>query len=121
MRSSTTFRKTDVQSPGAAVRPWAIVLWLLLWQIAAMAVGRDFLLASPLTVLLCFWQLVRSGAFWSAALHSAGRILLGFLLGALDKFSLFPAVRRDGVLPRKTFSMGEACEKRYYMECRRIL
>ena len=45
----------------------------------------------------------------------------GFLLGALDKFSLFPAVRRDGVLPRKTFSMGEACEKRYYMECRRIL
>ena len=83
MRSSTTFRKTDVQSPGAAVRPWAIVLWLLLWQIAAMAVGRDFLLASPLTVLLCFWQLVRSGAFWSAALHSTSRILAGFLLGAL--------------------------------------
>ena len=81
MRSSTTFRKTDVQSPGAAVRPWAIVLWLLLWQIAAMAVGRDFLLASPLTVLLCFWQLVRSGAFWSAALHSTARILAGFLLG----------------------------------------
>ena len=46
---------------------------------------------------------------------------VGFLLGALDKLSLFPAVRRDGVLPRKTFSMGEAYEKRYYMECRRIL
>lgn len=46
---------------------------------------------------------------------------VGFLLGALDKFALFPAVRADGVLPRKTFSMGEACEKRYYMECRKIL
>lgn len=45
----------------------------------------------------------------------------GFLLTAIDKFSLFPAVRQDGVLPRKTFSMGEAYEKRYYMECRQIL
>ena len=26
----------------------------------------------------------------------------------------------DGVLPRKTFSMGHALEKRYYIECRRI-
>ena len=83
MRSSTTFRKTDVQSPRVAVRPWAIAFWLLLWQIAAMAVGRDFLLASPVTVLLCFWQLVRSGAFWSAALCSASRILLGALAGGV--------------------------------------
>lgn len=44
-----------------------------------------------------------------------------FLLSAIDKFSLFPAVRRDGALPRKTFSMGEAFEKRFYMECRSIL
>ena len=44
-----------------------------------------------------------------------------FLLSAIDKFSLFPAVRRDGALPRKTFSMGEASEKRFYMECRSIL
>lgn len=44
-----------------------------------------------------------------------------FLLDALDKHALFPAVRRDGALPRKTFSMGEADEKRYYMECRAIL
>ena len=72
-----------MQSPRVAVRPWAIAFWLLLWQIAAMAVGRDFLLASPLTVLLCLWELLRTAAFWSAALHSTVRILLGFLLGAL--------------------------------------
>jgi len=46
---------------------------------------------------------------------------LGLLLNSIDKASLFPAIRKGGVLPRKTFSMGEAFEKRYYMECRRIL
>lgn len=45
----------------------------------------------------------------------------GILLPAIDKAALFPAVRQGGVLPRKTFSMGEADEKRYYMECRKIL
>ena len=43
-----------------------------------------------------------------------------FLLGVMDKAELFPAVERMGVLPRKAFSMGEADEKRFYMECRRI-
>jgi uncharacterized protein (DUF1015 family) len=46
---------------------------------------------------------------------------VGFLVPGLDKPALLPAVRKDGALPRKTFSMGEAHEKRYYMECRKIL
>ena len=45
---------------------------------------------------------------------------IGFLLPAMEKSQLFPTVVYDGALPRKTFSMGEANEKRYYMECRRI-
>lgn len=44
----------------------------------------------------------------------------GFLLEGIDKAHLFPAIRQDGVLPRKTFSMGEAQDKRYYMECRKL-
>lgn len=44
----------------------------------------------------------------------------GFVLPAMDKFKLFKSVIKDGPLPRKTFSMGEANEKRYYLECRRI-
>jgi hypothetical protein len=44
----------------------------------------------------------------------------GFMLPAMDKFMLFPAVAADGALPRKTFSMGEANEKRYYIESRYI-
>ena len=45
---------------------------------------------------------------------------IGFLLPDLHKSLLFPSVQKDGVLPRKTFSMGHAEDKRYYMECRRI-
>ncbi len=46
---------------------------------------------------------------------------VGFLVPGLEKSALLPAVRKDGALPRKTFSMGEAHEKRYYMECRQII
>lgn len=45
----------------------------------------------------------------------------GFLLPPMEKFSLFPAVAADGALPRKTFSMGEAVEKRYYIEARSLV
>jgi len=44
----------------------------------------------------------------------------GFFLPAIDKFDFFRTIVKDGVLPRKTFSMGHADEKRFYLECRRI-
>ena len=44
----------------------------------------------------------------------------GFLLPRPDGGDLFDSVETNGSLPRKTFSLGEANEKRYYMECRRI-
>ena len=44
----------------------------------------------------------------------------GFLLPAPDKGALFPGLAAGGVLPRKTFSMGSAREKRYYLEARKI-
>ena len=44
----------------------------------------------------------------------------GFLLPSMDKGAFFRTVIFDGALPRKTFSMGEANEKRYYLECRSI-
>ena len=45
---------------------------------------------------------------------------VGFLLPEIDKHSFFADVERLGVLPRKTFSMGEADEKRFYMEAKKI-
>ncbi len=45
---------------------------------------------------------------------------IAFLLPPMAKEELFPCVLRDGVLPRKTFSMGEAHDKRFYLEARKI-
>lgn len=46
---------------------------------------------------------------------------LGLYLPPVDKASFFAAVIRNGVMPRKTFSMGEAPEKRFYVEARKII
>lgn len=45
---------------------------------------------------------------------------VGFLLDGMAKEELFPYVAANGTLPRKTFSMGEARSKRYYLEARKI-
>lgn len=45
---------------------------------------------------------------------------IGFVLSTIDKAQLFSEIIKNGVLPRKTFSMGHAKEKRYYMEAREI-
>jgi len=45
---------------------------------------------------------------------------VGFLLPAMEKPLLFKTVIADGVLPRKTFSMGNAEDKRFYLEARKI-
>ena len=45
---------------------------------------------------------------------------IGLFLPAIDKATFFDTIIKDGALPRKTFSMGEANEKRYYMEARAI-
>lgn len=47
-----------------------------------------------------------------------GRI--GFMVDRMEKNDLFTTVIRDGALPRKTFSMGNAADKRFYLECRKI-
>ena len=45
---------------------------------------------------------------------------IGFMFGGMEKNQLFKTVIFDGALPRKTFSMGHATDKRYYLECRQI-
>lgn len=46
---------------------------------------------------------------------------VGFFLPAISKHDLFKTIILDGALPRKTFSMGDADEKRFYLECRKIV
>ena len=45
---------------------------------------------------------------------------VGFLYDSITKDTLFRGVEKEGVLPRKTFSMGHAHDKRYYTEARKI-
>ena len=45
---------------------------------------------------------------------------IGFMFDGMAKSQLFKTVIFDGALPRKTFSMGHAVDKRYYLECRKI-
>ncbi len=61
-------------------------------------------------------------------IHGADALVLlglkgaaGVRLTAIDKYTLFPGVRAGGPLPLKSFSMGEARDKRYYLECRSLL
>lgn len=46
---------------------------------------------------------------------------VGFILEPMKKSELFAAVISDGALPRKTFSMGHAQDKRYYLEAKKIV
>lgn len=72
--------------------------------------------------------LTKGGAEGIDYIHGADSLLkisqkpdnFGFYLPAMDKNQLFKTVILDGALPRKTFSMGEAKDKRFYLECRKI-
>jgi hypothetical protein len=46
---------------------------------------------------------------------------LGILFDGMSKDMLFKTVICDGALPRKTFSMGHAADKRFYIECRKTV
>lgn len=76
MRSSITTRKHKniYRLPAAA-------FWLVVWQLAAVLVGQEILLASPLAVAGRFFELVATASFWRAAAFSLARIFGGFLLG----------------------------------------
>lgn len=74
-------RKTDL-------RLWAVLFWLAVWQIAAMALAAvyphgELLLASPADVLLRLGQLAVTAAFWRTVAWSAIRIFGGFLLATV--------------------------------------
>ncbi|MDL2289377.1 DUF1015 domain-containing protein [Clostridia bacterium OttesenSCG-928-F22] len=46
---------------------------------------------------------------------------IGFFMPSMEKGTLFTTVEQYGALPKKTFSMGLAQDKRYYLECKRII
>jgi hypothetical protein len=51
---------------------------------------------------------------------SKGERCVGLILPAMCKSDFFETVEKSGVFPRKSFSVGHAHDKRYYLECRKI-
>ena len=60
-----------------------LAFWLGVWQLAAMAVGQELLLPSPVSVVTVLARLAVTGPFWLTALASLGRIFGGLLVGCL--------------------------------------
>ena len=65
------------------MRWWAVVFWLLAWQILSMQIGQEILMVSPVIAGKRLFQLLPEAHFWSTVLHSTERIMGGFLLGAV--------------------------------------
>ena len=71
-----------------SLRLWAVAFWLVVWQLAAMALRAayphgELLLASPVNVLLRLGQLAVTAAFWRTVAWSAIRIFGGFLISTV--------------------------------------
>ena len=70
------------------------MFWLVVWQLAAMAIGQEVFLVSPIQALGTLLELLPQPEFWQRIGFSAGRILLGFLLGAVSSVVLAVAAER---------------------------
>ena len=72
--------------PKTALRPWAVVFWLLVWQGASMLFAAlwphgHLLLASPVSAAVRLGELTCTAAFWRAVGGSIAHIFGGFLAG----------------------------------------
>lgn len=62
---------------------WAVLFWLIVWQLFSVWIDSDILLVSPITVLLRLGQLACTKAFWKTIFFTLSRIASGFLLAVL--------------------------------------
>ena len=69
------------------IRLWAVLFWLLVWQLAAMALDRqlavNLLLPSPVSAMLRLGEMALTAAFWRSVGWSSLRIIGGFLCSCL--------------------------------------
>ena len=65
------------------LRPWAIFVWLFVWQAGVLVLDQQILLVSPVRVLLRLVELAVELDFWKAVAFSTLRITAGFLLEEL--------------------------------------
>lgn len=78
MTTSTTSRNSKRK-----IRLWAVLAWLLIWQLASMWIGQEILLVSPVTVVITLIRLAGGAQFWLSVASSMLRIIGGFLLAVV--------------------------------------
>jgi len=78
--SSITSGKSNNRT---VVRPWAVAVWLLIWEAASVLIGQEILLVSPVSVVIKLKSLVFESNFWQTILFSFCRIVAGFLIATL--------------------------------------
>ena len=78
MTTSTTSRNSKRK-----IRLWAVLAWLLIWQLASMWIGQEILLVSPVTVVMTLIRLAGGAQFWLSVASSMLRIIGGFLLAVV--------------------------------------
>lgn len=61
------------------IRIWAVLFWMMVWQLASMGLDSEILLVSPVRVACRLAQLVRTLAFWRSVCFTLSRIASGFL------------------------------------------
>ncbi len=71
------------QKHSAWVRPMAALLWLVIWQLAAMLLNMPVLLPSPITTIQTLFYLGQQAAFWQSIFDSLMRIAAGYLLAVV--------------------------------------
>jgi NitT/TauT family transport system permease protein len=95
MTTSTT--TTRAKAPKRLAPLWAALFWAAVWQAAAMLIGMEYILPSPIAVLRTLVSLAGEAYFWLSALNSLFRILLGFACGVAAGTLLAAATLRFGV------------------------
>ncbi len=62
------------------IKPWAVVVALIVWQITAMIINQKILLTSPVDVFIRLLAEMQTAVFWKSIVSSLGRIFFGFSL-----------------------------------------
>ena len=74
------FTTLDRSNKNKRIKIWAVLVWLILWEITARFIGQEILLVSPFTVVWNLMKMAGKSGFWKSVLFTVSRIAGGFLL-----------------------------------------
>ena len=83
MTSTTAAERRTTLALGAARPLLVVAFWLVVWQVAALAVGQEVLLASPAKAVVRLGELSVTAEFWGTVWYSLARIAGGFLAASV--------------------------------------